>query len=210
MENPSFVLKKIRQFRLTLIHNGSTLSVKQDAITRAANPKRKPEVTQPLYTPEQRAKRDSTVWTLVQGILAPVQFLVFLVSLALVLRFFWTGEGEQTALMSVVVKTVVLYIIMLTGCIWEKVVYGVYLFAEAFYWEDMVSMVVMVLHTAYVAMWWHGGFTPTEQLALALAAYFTYVINAAQYILKLRRARLQGAGQTMEAMPLNGDMEAAL
>lgn len=167
-------------------------------------------MTQPLYTPEQRAKRDSTVWTLVQGILAPVQFLVFLVSLGLVLRFFWTGEGEQTALVSVVVKTVVLYIIMLTGCIWEKVVYGVYLFAEAFYWEDMVSMVVMVLHTAYVVMWWHGGFTPTEQLALALAAYFTYVINAAQYILKLRRARLQGAGQTVEAMPLNGDMEAAL
>ncbi len=165
---------------------------------------------QPLYTPEQRVKRDSTVWTLVQGVLAPVQFLVFLVSLGLVLRFFWTGEGEQTALVSVVVKTVVLYIIMLTGCIWEKVVYGVFLFADAFYWEDMVSMVVMVLHTAYVAMWWHGGFSPTEQLALALAAYFTYVVNAAQYILKLRRARLQGAGQAVEAMPLNGEMEAAL
>ena len=101
-------------------------------------------MTQPLYTPEQRVKRDSTVWTLVQGILAPVQFLVFLVSLGLVLRFFWTGEGEETALMSVVVKTVVLYIIMVTGCIWEKVVYDVYLFADAFYWEDMVSMVVMI------------------------------------------------------------------
>jgi len=167
-------------------------------------------VTQPLYTPEQRVKRDSTVWTLVQGILAPVQFLVFLVSLGLVLRFFWTGEGEQTALISVVVKTVVLYVIMVTGCIWEKVVYDVYLFAEAFFWEDMVSMVVMVLHTAYVAMWWSGGFTPTEQLALALAAYFTYVINAAQYILKLRRARLQAAGKTTEATPDTSGMEPAL
>ena len=112
--------------------------------------------------------------------------------------------------MSVVVKTVVLYIIMVTGCIWEKVVYGVYLFAEAFYWEDMVSMVVMVLHTAYLAMWWHGGFTPTEQLALALAAYFTYVINAAQYILKLRRARLQSAGQTTDATPDTRAMEPAV
>ena len=163
-----------------------------------------------LYTPDERRRRDSTPWTLVQGILAPVQFLVFLVSLGLVLRFFWTGEGEQTALISVVVKTVVLYIIMVTGCIWEKVVYDVYLFAEAFYWEDMVSMVVMILHTAYVAMWWHGGFTPTEQLALALAAYFTYVINAAQYILKLRRARLQSAGKTTDATPDTSEMEPAV
>ena len=36
---------------------------------------------QPLYTAEERVRRDSTPWTLVQGILAPVQFLVFLVSL---------------------------------------------------------------------------------------------------------------------------------
>jgi 3-vinyl bacteriochlorophyllide hydratase len=205
MENPSFVLKKIRQFRLTLVHNGSTLSRKPDPCGTPSTRKRKPEVTKPLYTPEQRVKRDSSVWTLVQGILAPVQFLVFLVSLGLVLRFFWTGEAEQTALISVVIKTIVLYIIMVTGCIWEKVVYDVYLFAEAFYWEDMVSMVVMILHTAYVAMWWHGGFTPTEQLALALAAYFTYVINAAQYILKLRRARLQAAEGSRE-MPLTGEM----
>ncbi len=210
MENPSFVIKKIRQFRLTLVHNVSTLSRKRNAITHTAKPKRKPEVTKPLYTPEQRVKRDSTVWTLVQGILAPVQFLVFLVSLGLVLRFFWTGEGEQTALISVVVKTVVLYIIMVTGCIWEKVVYGVYLFAEAFYWEDVVSMVVMILHTAYIAMWLLGGFTPSEQLALALAAYFTYVINAAQYILKLRRARLQSAGKTTDATPATGNMEPAV
>jgi 3-vinyl bacteriochlorophyllide hydratase len=186
------------------------LSRKRNVITHTAKPKRKPEVTKPLYTPEQRVKRDSTVWTLVQGILAPVQFLVFLVSLGLVLRFFWTGEGEQTALISVVMKTVVLYIIMVTGCIWEKVVYGVYLFAEAFYWEDVVSMVVMILHTAYIAMWLHGGFTPSEQLALALAAYFTYVINAAQYILKLRRARLQSAGKTTDATPATGNMEPAV
>ena len=38
-----------------------------------------------LYTKAQRQRRDDTVWTTVQGILAPAQFLVFLVSLALVL-----------------------------------------------------------------------------------------------------------------------------
>jgi hypothetical protein len=33
----------------------------------------------------------------------------------------------------VVVKTLALYTIMVTGCIWEKVVFGQYLFAPAFY-----------------------------------------------------------------------------
>lgn len=50
-----------------------------------------------LYTPDQRFRRDQTPWTLVQGVLAPLQFLVFLVSLVLVLRFMATGEGQDLA-----------------------------------------------------------------------------------------------------------------
>ena len=105
----------------------------------------------PLYTVEQRKIRDESVWTLVQGVLAPVQFLVFLVSLALVLRYLLTGNGEYAATVSVVVKTITLYTIMITGAIWEKVVFGRYLFAEAFFWEDVFSMLVLALHTAYLA-----------------------------------------------------------
>ncbi|WP_293747933.1 2-vinyl bacteriochlorophyllide hydratase [Limnohabitans sp. Rim8] len=146
---------------------------------------------QALYTPEQRARRDATKWTLVQGVLAPVQFLVFLVSLYLVLNSLKTGEHTDWALASVVIKTLVLYAIMVTGSIWEKVVYGKYLFAPAFFWEDLVSMVVLALHTAYLWVWWQGQWSSTEQLWLALAAYGTYSINAAQYIRKLRMARLQ-------------------
>ena len=144
-----------------------------------------------LYTPEQRARRDATKWTLVQGVLAPVQFLVFLVSLYLVLNSLKTGEHTDWALASVVVKTLVLYAIMVTGSIWEKVVYGKYLFAHAFFWEDVVSMVVLALHTAYLWVWWQGQWSSTDQLWLALAAYGTYFMNAAQYIRKLRMARLQ-------------------
>ncbi len=146
---------------------------------------------QVLYTPEQRAKRDATRWTLVQGVLAPVQFLVFLVSLYLVVYSLKTGEYTDWALASVVLKTGVLYAIMITGCIWEKVVFDKYLFAHAFFWEDMVSMLVMALHTAYLWVWWEGSWSAIEQLWLALAAYITYGINAAQYIRKLRMARLQ-------------------
>jgi 3-vinyl bacteriochlorophyllide hydratase len=152
---------------------------------------------QVLYTPEQRVKRDATRWTLVQGVLAPVQFLVFLVSLYLVIYSLQTGEYTDWALASVVLKTVVLYAIMITGCIWEKVVFDKYLFAHAFFWEDVVSMLVMALHTAYLWVWWEGRWSASEQLWLALAAYITYGINAAQYIRKLRMARLQKSHQTM-------------
>ena len=146
---------------------------------------------QVLYTLEQRAKRDATRWTLVQGVLAPVQFLVFLVSLYLVVNSLKTGENTEWALASVVLKTLVLYTIMITGCIWEKVVFDKYLFAHAFFWEDVVSMLVMALHTAYLWVWWQGNWSANDQLLLALTAYITYGINAAQYIRKLRMARLQ-------------------
>lgn len=144
-----------------------------------------------LYTPEERLRRDASPWTLVQGILAPVQFLVFLVSLGLVLRTLLTGEGHEAATISVVVKTLVLYTIMITGCIWEKVVFGVYLFAPAFYWEDVFSMAVLALHTAYLVALATGWLDMRGQLLLALAAYATYVINATQFLLKLRAARLE-------------------
>ncbi len=150
--------------------------------------------TQPLYTPEERARRDASPWTMVQGILAPVQFLVFLVSLWLVLSYLATGEGFLAATISIVVKTLTLYAIMITGSIWEKDVFGRYLFAPAFFWEDAVSMLVLALHTAYLAALFAGALSPTGQMWLALAAYVSYVVNAGQFVWKLRAARLQAAG----------------
>jgi len=142
---------------------------------------------------QRRLRRDASGWTLVQGLLAPVQFLVFLVSLGLVLRYLATGEGHDAAVGSVVLKTVTLYAIMVTGCIWEKVVFGRYLFAPAFYWEDVFSMLVLALHTAYLVALFTGALGARELMYLALAAYATYVINATQFILKLRAARLDHA-----------------
>ncbi len=153
----------------------------------------RPKLDTPLYTPEERARRDATGWTLVQGVLAPLQFVVFLISLALVLRYLSTGEGFWAASLSIVIKTLVLYAIMITGSIWEKVVFGKYLFARAFFWEDVFSMAVLALHSAYLAALFTGWLTPAEQMLLALAAYAAYVINAAQFLLKLRRARLDAA-----------------
>ena len=147
----------------------------------------------PLYTVEERLRRDASPWTLVQGILAPVQFLVFLVSLALVVRYLAWGIGYEAATISIVIKTLVLYTIMVTGAIWERDVYGQYLFAPAFWWEDAVSMVVIALHTFYLTSLFIAWLTPAQQMWLALAAYAIYVVNAAQFILKLRAARLGAA-----------------
>lgn len=146
-----------------------------------------------LYTPAQRARRDASVWTLVQGVLAPLQFLVFLVSLVLVCRFLLTGEGMLAATASVVAKTLALYAIMVTGCLWEKDVFGVYLFAPPFWWEDLVSMAVIALHTACLVAWATGLLDARAQMLLALVAYASYVINAGQFVLKLRQARLAQA-----------------
>lgn len=143
-----------------------------------------------LYSDAERARRDATKWTLVQGLLAPLQFIVFLVSLGLVLRYLLTGAGYDAATLSIVIKTGVLLLIMVTGAIWEKVVFGQYLFAPAFFWEDVFSFAVIALHLLYVFALFTDALAPVSLMYLALAAYTAYVINAAQFVWKLRLARL--------------------
>lgn len=151
----------------------------------------------PLYTPEERRRRDRSIWTRVQAVLAPLQFAIFAASLALVLRYLATGEGLAPATLSVLAKTAVLYAIMITGSIWEKDVFGKWLFARPFFWEDMVSMLVLALHTAYAAAVLLKLGSPQGQMWLALAAYASYVVNAGQFLWKLRQARLEGAGHSL-------------
>ena len=142
-----------------------------------------------LYTADERRRRDASSWTTVQAILAPLQFAAFAVSLVLVLRFLATGQGEALATASIVLKTLLLYAIMLTGALWEREVFGQYLFARAFFWEDVFSMLVLALHTAYLAALVSSALPVREQMGLALGAYLAYVINATQFLLKLRAAR---------------------
>jgi 3-vinyl bacteriochlorophyllide hydratase len=137
----------------------------------------------------------------VQGVLAPLQFVAFLISLVLVLRFLLTGEGLAAATASIVLKTLLLYTIMVTGSIWEKVVFDKYLFAAPFFWEDVFSMLVLALHTAYLAALVGGFLTPHQQIWLALAAYAAYVINAGQFVLKLRAARRESDNDALTAAP---------
>jgi 3-vinyl bacteriochlorophyllide hydratase len=163
--------------------------------------------TQALYTPEERRRRDASPWTLVQGVLAPLQFIVFLISLVLVVRYLATGDGLFAATLSVVIKTLVLYAIMVTGSIWEQDVFGKYLFARPFFWEDVFSMLVLSLHTAYLVAVYSGLLDPRGQMLLALAAYATYVINAGQFLIKFRAARRETGRDTPPAAACAGVAE---
>jgi 3-vinyl bacteriochlorophyllide hydratase len=147
----------------------------------------------PLYTPEERRRRDASPWTIVQGVLAPLQFLAFAVSLLLIFRYLTTGEGYGLATASILLKTALLYAIMITGSIWEKAVFGQWLFARAFFWEDVFSFLVLGLQTIYLAALLLGWGSPDQQMLIAVAAYAAYAINASQFLLKLRAARLEGA-----------------
>ena len=137
------------------------------------------------------------------GLRARHTAVIFLVSLILVMRYLATGEGESAATISVVVKTLALYAIMVTGSIWEKVVFGRYLFAPAFFWEDVFSMLVLALHTLYLLALAFDWLDARGLMFLALAAYATYVVNATQFLLKLRAARLESArlAPEMECAP---------
>ena len=159
--------------------------------------------SQPLYTADERRRRDASPWTLVQGVLAPLQFLVFLISLVLVVRYLSTGAGYAAATLSIVIKTLVLYAIMITGSIWEREVFGKYLFAKPFFWEDVFSILVLALHSAYLAALFWSVLVPHELMLLALAAYLAYVINAGQFLLKLRAARRE------QSQPLSQGLAAA-
>lgn len=165
----------------------------------AATPGNRPHRSGALYTAEQRERRDASFWTPVQGILAAAQFVAFGISLALVLRYLVTGVGADAAALSVLIKTAFLYAIMVTGSLWERDVFGRFLFAPAFFWEDVVSMAVIALHTAYLLLWLQGIGSPAQQFLVALAAYAAYVVNAAQFLWKFRTARREGPVAALEA-----------
>jgi 3-vinyl bacteriochlorophyllide hydratase len=160
-----------------------------------------------LYTEAERQRRDASRWTIVQGVLAPLQFAAFLISLWLVLKYLATDAGLASATASIVIKTLLLYAIMITGSLWERDVFGRYLFAPAFFWEDVLSMLVLALHTAYLAALVTGALPPRGQMYLALAAYAAYVFNAGQFLLKLRAARKERGAHVGAAIGLAGVAE---
>ena len=142
-----------------------------------------------LYTPDQKLRRDNSLWTKVQAVLAPLQFLVCFASIGFVVSYLYTGEGYLIATLSILFKTAILYLIMITGAIWEKEVFGQYLLAPAFFWEDIVSFFVIAIHTAYVLSLIMSLMDAEKLMWLALIAYLAYFINATQFLIKFKLGR---------------------
>ena len=142
-----------------------------------------------LYTPDQKLRRDNSLWTKVQAVLAPLQFLVCFASIGFVVSYLYTGDGYLIATLSILFKTAILYLIMITGAIWEKEVFGQYLLAPAFFWEDIVSFFVIAIHTAYVLSLIMSFMDAEKLMWLALIAYLAYFINAIQFLIKFKLGR---------------------
>ena len=174
-------------------------------VTRQVSLARQPA---PLYTPEQRRRRDASPWTLVQGDpgAAAVPDLPGQPGPGRA-RYLATGEGYALATGSVVVKT-----------------------ARALRHHDHrldlgeggvrplpvrpgLLLGRRVQHAGAGAA--HGlprrrcspaRARPRQQMLLALAAYAAYAINATQFLLKLRAARLErraGAAVAAGAPPVS-------
>lgn len=151
-----------------------------------------------MYTPEQLARRDRSGWTRVQAVLAPIQFVVFLISFGLVVRYLLTGQGYAVANISVLIKISLLWLITITGMIWEKEIFGHWFLAPQFFWEDVGNAVAIVFHNLYfLAQWLH--WEQQAVMALMLVAYCSYLVNCAQFIVKGIKAGRQRRAQSARA-----------
>lgn len=154
------------------------------------------------YTAEQIERRQSSRWTMVQIIGAPIQLLIFIVSLGFVIYSLSTdGQAFEITNATIIVKIITLYIMFITGMLWEKDVFGHYVFAPEFFWEDVVSSVLLTTHTAYLVALLAGA--PKNLLLLIIiVAYLNYLFNALQYFIKFlknrqrKSATLEGAAKS--------------
>jgi 3-vinyl bacteriochlorophyllide hydratase len=151
-----------------------------------------------MYTPEQLARREASPWTRVQIALAPIQFLAFVVSFALVIRYLVSGEGYLAATISVWVKIGLIWALTITGMLWEHDVYGHYFMAPEFFWEDLGNLVAILTHNAYFVAQWLGADARTLMWVMVVA-YLSYLVNAGQFIAKgVRSARQRRAVRQAE------------
>lgn len=142
------------------------------------------------YTADQLERRNKSKWTMVQAVIAPIQFLAFITSIVLVTRYLLTGDGYTAANISVLIKITLLWLITITGMIWEKEIFGHWFLAPQFFWEDVGNAVAMVLHNLYFLARWLN-WSDRAVMTLMLIAYIGYLFNMAQFIVKGLKARNQ-------------------
>jgi len=155
----------------------------------------------PRYTPEQLVKRNASIWTDIQIILAPIQFLFFVAGVMTTLLFannlidiryfYWVS-------IAILFKTLFFALLFITGMFFEKEVFNKWVYSKEFLWEDIGSTIAAFFHLLYFFLAYFGA--SNEVLIMdAFLAYFTYVINALQYLVRIileklneRKLRIDG------------------
>ena len=139
-----------------------------------------------MYTAEQLAQRQKSRWTPVMMVGGMVQFLVFVVSFYLVVRFLTTDQGYAVTQITILVNIALLWFNTVVGMLWEKEMYNHYFMAREFFWEDFVNLIALITHNAYfIALWLN--WERQNIMILILFAYFTYLINFGQWIVRYFR-----------------------
>ena len=136
------------------------------------------------YTPEQLELKAKSKWTIVQYIGAPVQMLLLVISLVFVILTFSDDKLFFITNVTILIKIVLLYFMFITGMFWEKEVMGKYYLSKEFFWEDIVSTWVLLVHTVYLVALFMGT-DHTTLMYVILVAYISLLLNAIQYLVKL-------------------------
>ena len=140
----------------------------------------------PRYTPEQLIKRNASVWTDVQIILAPIQFIIFLIGVTLntivaknlmVIDLYWIS-------VALLFKTIFLALLFITGMFFEKELFDEWIYSKEFFWEDIGSTIAVFFHLLYFVLAWLAVSQQTLLMA-AYIAYLTYLLNALQYLTRI-------------------------
>lgn len=154
-----------------------------------------------MYTPDQLRRREASRWTQVQIVLAPIQFLAFIISFALVIRYLVTGEGYWVATVSVWVKIFLIWALTITGMLWEYDMYDHYFMAKEFFWEDLGNLIAIITHNLYFVAVWMGA-SQRVIMWVMVFAYITYLFNAGQFVARgVRSARQRRALKQVTSQP---------
>ena len=154
-----------------------------------------------MYTSDQLRRREASRWTRVQIILAPIQFLAFLISFVLVIRYLVTGEGYLIATLSVWIKIFLIWVLTITGMLWEYDMFDHYFMAKEFFWEDLGNLIAIITHNLYFVAIWLGA---SERVVMwvMVFAYVTYLLNAGQFVARgVRSAQQRRALKQVASRP---------
>jgi 3-vinyl bacteriochlorophyllide hydratase len=129
-----------------------------------------------------RKRREASVWTKIHPIFAIGQLAVFLVSVTLLILYFFHIVSFETVHVSVLTKIALMIGAVVTGSLWEHDVYGKWWFAYEFLIEDVMTANVFLLHIGYLLVYYFWPENTRAVFAMLFVAYAVYATNVAQYI----------------------------